>query len=210
MQIAIFFSLLASIVTDAYPEDEILRVLLPGILLVPPILALMFEAPLGEQFHRWTGTNRQGFFGRCVLWCHRALTLRVDSLYGVKDGGQGSVEHVRKSYSEKSSAASSLFGQEKSGVDAATQTEMGTQTMDAGEARVDESRDRNSVHQKIEPEKRVVVASATAGRNESTEAARQAALHTPMATQARMQPPPSVTGRVSFSLRRKAAEGPWL
>jgi hypothetical protein len=51
-QISIFFSLLSSIVTNAYPDDPIMSTLLPVFLIVPPVIALIFESPLLDEMDK--------------------------------------------------------------------------------------------------------------------------------------------------------------
>jgi hypothetical protein len=49
-QLSIFFSLVASIVTNAYPNDPVMSALLPLFLAVPIALMILFELELLEKF----------------------------------------------------------------------------------------------------------------------------------------------------------------
>ena len=51
-QVSIFFSLLSSVVTSAWPDDATMAWLLPLLLVVPALFALLFETPLLEWLRR--------------------------------------------------------------------------------------------------------------------------------------------------------------
>jgi hypothetical protein len=61
-QVVIFFSLVSSLVTNAYPNDPIMSALLPALLAVPVILTVLFETPLLKYLRRFTeaGVNSRG------------------------------------------------------------------------------------------------------------------------------------------------------
>ena len=59
-QIMIFFTLLASLITNAYPEDPVMSVLLPGFLAVPPALAFIFETDFLPELKKLLLTREDG------------------------------------------------------------------------------------------------------------------------------------------------------
>lgn len=102
-QLSIFFSLLASIVTSVYPNDPIMEVLLPVLLIVPVVLAILTDGdnPLLGMLLRscsfvgsadGTGSDAKsvGLVGhlirrlrRRVLLVRDAATRQADRLFGV-------------------------------------------------------------------------------------------------------------------------------
>jgi hypothetical protein len=64
-QTTIFFSLVASIVTDLYPNDSTMSWILPSLVAVPIIIAFVFESPLMEL----TGTNEKDEARSCSARC---------------------------------------------------------------------------------------------------------------------------------------------
>ncbi|KOO29948.1 cytadherence high molecular weight protein 2 [Chrysochromulina tobinii] len=84
-QVIIFFSLVSSVVTNAFPEDPLMRVLLPALLAVPVILTFIFETPLLEFLRSFTEPDKEGnvgLVGQFIL-AFRRHTLRItDRLVG--------------------------------------------------------------------------------------------------------------------------------
>ncbi|KOO31505.1 mastigoneme-like protein [Chrysochromulina tobinii] len=63
-QVVIFFSLVSSLVTNAYPNDPIMSALLPALLAVPVILTVLFEMSLLKYLHRFTEPDDRLFGAR--------------------------------------------------------------------------------------------------------------------------------------------------
>jgi hypothetical protein len=84
-QVIIFFALVSSVVTNAFPDDPLMVVLLPALLAVPVILTFIFETPLLEYLRSFTEPDRDGnvgLVGQFIL-AFRRHTLRVtDRLVG--------------------------------------------------------------------------------------------------------------------------------
>eukprot|EP00966_Prymnesium_polylepis_P201589 4670874-Prymnesium_polylepis.1 len=64
-QFAIFFSLVASIVTDAYPDDPAMSILLPMFLAVPIALMVLYEIELLDKVWPLTELDDNGHV-RCM------------------------------------------------------------------------------------------------------------------------------------------------
>jgi hypothetical protein len=85
-QVIIFFSLVSSVVTNAFPEDPLMKVLLPALLAVPVILTFIFETPLLEFLRSFTEPDKEGNVGLAgqFILAFRRHTLRItDRLVGV-------------------------------------------------------------------------------------------------------------------------------
>jgi hypothetical protein len=67
-QVIIFFSLISSLVTDAYPEDSLMSALLPALLAVPVVLTFIFETQLWEYLRSYTKPNAEGNVGLAGRW----------------------------------------------------------------------------------------------------------------------------------------------
>jgi len=67
-QVIIFFSLVSSLVTNAYPEDSLMSALLPALLAVPVVLTFIFETPLWEYLRSYTKPNAEGNVGLAGRW----------------------------------------------------------------------------------------------------------------------------------------------
>jgi len=67
-QVIIFFSLVSSLVTNAYPEDPVMQVLLPALLAVPVVLTFIFETPLWEYLRSYTKPDAEGNVGLAGRW----------------------------------------------------------------------------------------------------------------------------------------------
>jgi hypothetical protein len=84
-QVIIFFSLVSSVVTNAFPEDPLMKVLLPALLAVPVILTFIFESPLLEFLRSFTEPDKEGNVGLAgqLILAFRRHTLRItDRLVG--------------------------------------------------------------------------------------------------------------------------------
>jgi hypothetical protein len=84
-QVIIFFSLVSSVVTNAFPEDPLMKVLLPALLAVPVILTFIFETPLLEFLRSFTEPDKEGNVGLAgqFILAFRRHTLRItDRLVG--------------------------------------------------------------------------------------------------------------------------------
>ena len=89
-QVSIFFSLVASIVTRAWPEDDVMRVLLPMLVIVPPLLAFMFESPLLDELNKLFLRDEEGKLGRwgaAVLTVCEWFTFKLDQAIGTRRSG---------------------------------------------------------------------------------------------------------------------------
>ena len=80
-QVIIFFSLVSSVVTNAFPEDPLMKVLLPALLAVPVILTFIFETPLLEYLRKFT-ESKDGNVGKFILACRRHAVEIADRLVG--------------------------------------------------------------------------------------------------------------------------------
>jgi hypothetical protein len=67
-QFVIFFSLVGSLVTNAFPDDPVMSIALPGLLSVPVILTFIFQSPLLEQLRSFTEPDDQGNVGLAGHW----------------------------------------------------------------------------------------------------------------------------------------------
>jgi len=67
-QVVIFFSLVSSLVTNAYPNDPIMSALLPALLAVPVILTVLFEMSLLKYLRRFTEPDGEGKVGPAGQW----------------------------------------------------------------------------------------------------------------------------------------------
>lgn len=90
-QIAVFFSLVASIVTQAYPNDPVMAMLLPAFLTVPPVLAFVFETPILDELRGLTrpdDNGRVGCVGRLIRGIRHYMRHPVDLVLAVERGEQ--------------------------------------------------------------------------------------------------------------------------
>ena len=86
-QVVIFFSLVSSLVTNAYPNDPIMSALLPALLAVPVILTFIFESPLLEYLRSFIEPDAEGKVAPAGLWilAFRRHVIRItDRLVGAK------------------------------------------------------------------------------------------------------------------------------
>jgi hypothetical protein len=77
--------LVSSVVTNAFPEDPLMKVLLPALLAVPVILTFIFETPLLEFLRSFTEPDKEGNVGLAgqFILAFRRHTLRItDRLVG--------------------------------------------------------------------------------------------------------------------------------
>ncbi|KOO53217.1 hypothetical protein Ctob_016474, partial [Chrysochromulina tobinii] len=81
-QVIIFFSLVSSVVTNAFPEDPVMQVLLPALLVVPVILTFIFESPLLMILREFTDPDKDGNAGQFILACRRHAVEIADRLVG--------------------------------------------------------------------------------------------------------------------------------
>jgi len=80
-QLSIFFSLVASIVTSAYPDDPLMSALLPLFLAVPISLMVLFEVELLDKMKALTQPDDNGNvprIGRAVLYVRNMATKTID------------------------------------------------------------------------------------------------------------------------------------
>ena len=80
-QVIIFFSLVSSVVTNAFPEDPVMQVLLPALLAVPMILSFIFETPLLMYLRKFT-ESKDGSVGKFILARRRHAVEIADRLVG--------------------------------------------------------------------------------------------------------------------------------
>jgi len=86
-QVVIFFSLVSSLVTNAYPNDPIMSALLPVLLSVPVILTVLFEMSLLKYLRRFTEPNGEGKVSPAAQWilAFRRHVVRIaDRLVGAR------------------------------------------------------------------------------------------------------------------------------
>jgi hypothetical protein len=96
-QLSIFFSLVASIVTNAYPNDPIMSALLPLFLAVPIALMVLFELELLERFKGLVEPDGDGnvqFLGRIVLYVHRMANSQIER--ACSTSGRGEVSNAER------------------------------------------------------------------------------------------------------------------
>jgi hypothetical protein len=84
-QVIIFFSLVSSVVTNAFPEDPVMQVLLPALLVVPVILTFIFESPLLMYLRKFTDPDKDGNAGQFILACRRHAVEIADRLVGAAE-----------------------------------------------------------------------------------------------------------------------------
>jgi len=80
-QLSIFFSLVASIVTNAYPNDPLMSALLPLFLAMPIALMVLFQLELLERFKRLMEPDEDGnvqWIGRIVLHVCRMANSQIE------------------------------------------------------------------------------------------------------------------------------------
>mmetsp|Transcript_11696 Transcript_11696/g.29245 ORF Transcript_11696/g.29245 Transcript_11696/m.29245 type:complete len:113 (+) Transcript_11696:2163-2501(+) len=80
-QLSIFFSLVASIVTNAYPDDPVMSTLLPLFLAVPISLMVHFEVKLLDKMKELTQPDDEGnvpHIGRAILYVRNMATKTID------------------------------------------------------------------------------------------------------------------------------------
>ena len=80
-QLSIFFSLVASIVTNAYPNDPVMSALLPLFLAVPIALMVLFELEVLERFNGIVKPDEDGnvlWIGRIVLHVRRMANSQIE------------------------------------------------------------------------------------------------------------------------------------
>jgi len=90
-QLSIFFSLVASIVTNAYPNDPVMSALLPLFLAVPIALMLLFELELLERFKGLVEPDEDGnvqWIGRIVLHVCRMANSQIERVCGTSGRGE--------------------------------------------------------------------------------------------------------------------------
>ena len=96
-QLSIFFSLVASIVTNAYPNDPVMSALLPLFLAVPIALMILFELELLEKFKELVEPDEEGnvkCIGRIMLHIGRGAISQVERMCGTTGSDEaGKVEH---------------------------------------------------------------------------------------------------------------------
>jgi len=97
-QVTIFFSLVASIVTNAFPNDPAMSVLLPALLFLPPTLSMLFEIEFFEYLSSMLSAEegkRPGWLGRPLQRCLNACVNRLDRLLGTPEPRSSSWHHSR-------------------------------------------------------------------------------------------------------------------
>jgi hypothetical protein len=93
-QVVIFFSLVSSLVTNAYPNDPIMSALLPALLSVPVILTVLFEMSLLKYLRRFTEPNGEGKVSPAAQWilAFRRHVVRIaDRLVGARGSSSAQV-----------------------------------------------------------------------------------------------------------------------
>ena len=95
-QLSIFFSLVASIVTNAYPNDPVMSALLPLFLAVPIAFMILFELELLTKFKELMKPDEEGnvkCIGRVMLHVgHRAIS-QIERMCGTTGSGDaGKIE----------------------------------------------------------------------------------------------------------------------
>jgi len=101
-QITIFFSLLASIITDKDPNDPVLSRVLPVLLIVPIVLVFIFSSRIFEVVHCSGG--RSARFARAV---QRSAIARLDSWSGAATAKERGALRKRYEISVHSALATS-------------------------------------------------------------------------------------------------------
>ena len=94
-QVVIFFSLVSSLVTNAYPKDPIMSALLPALLAVPVILTVLFEMSLLEYLRSFIEPDAEGKVGPAGQWIlafRRHVVQITDRLAGAR--GQAEAKSV--------------------------------------------------------------------------------------------------------------------
>ena len=92
-QTSIFFALLASLITSAYPDDPIMSTLLPLVAVAPALLTIVFETPIVSEVVKSCGCAASGSAdgertGRCrrlLVYSRDAITEKLDRLLGAAD-----------------------------------------------------------------------------------------------------------------------------
>ena len=90
-QLSIFFSLVASIVTNAYPNDPVMSALLPLFLAVPIALMVFFELELLERFNGLVEPDEDGnvqWIGRIVLHVRRMANSQIERVCSTSGRGE--------------------------------------------------------------------------------------------------------------------------
>eukprot|EP00966_Prymnesium_polylepis_P121748 2814148-Prymnesium_polylepis.1 len=93
-QLSIFFSLVASIVTNAYPNDPVMSALLPLFLAGPIALMVLFELELLERFKRLMEPDEDGNvqrIGRIVLHVRRMANSQTERVCSTSGRGEVSM-----------------------------------------------------------------------------------------------------------------------
>ena len=93
-QVIIFFSLVSSLVTNAFPNDPIMSALLPALLAVPVILTVLFEMSLLKYLRRFTepdGEGKVGPAGQWILAFRRHVVRITDRLVGARGSSSAQV-----------------------------------------------------------------------------------------------------------------------
>ena len=97
-QVAIFISLVASIVTNAFPNDPAMSVLLPALLFLPPALSMLFEIKFFEFLSSMLSAEegkRPGWLGQPLQSCRNACVNRLDRLLGTPELRSSLWHHYR-------------------------------------------------------------------------------------------------------------------
>ena len=90
-QTSIFFALLASLITSAYPDDVIMSALLPLVAAAPALLTVLFETPFLSEVAESCGCaasasgERTGRCDRLLVCLRDAITVKLDRLLGAAD-----------------------------------------------------------------------------------------------------------------------------
>jgi hypothetical protein len=90
-QLSIFFSLVASIVTNAYPNDPVMSALLPLFLAVPIALMVLSELELLKRFKRLMEPDEDGnvqWIGRIVLHVCRMANSQIERVCSTSGRGE--------------------------------------------------------------------------------------------------------------------------
>ena len=80
-QLSIFFSLVASIVTSAYPDDPVMSALLPLFLVVPIVMMVLYEIEVLDQIKALTQPDDDGNIlriGRAILYVRDVATRMLE------------------------------------------------------------------------------------------------------------------------------------
>ena len=87
-QIIVFFSLCGSLVTNSFPDDPVMRAMLPALLAVPVTLVIVFFTPVYDHARRLTQPGEDGSMGvvgRCIRATRHEATRILDLLVGTAD-----------------------------------------------------------------------------------------------------------------------------